>query len=331
MTTLLVSHRCNTVYGAAIAAAAARAGPKLELLALPADCEARLADADCARIDLAYFSADVFPEFSRQFFSALRKAPGLKWLHVFNAGVDHPIYAEMLARGVRLTTSSGSTAEPIAQTAIAGLLMLARNFPRWLEGQRKRVWDPMRVPDVPRDLRGQTMLILGLGKIGNEIARLAQALGLHVIGLRRGGKQPGDHVDELRLPGALNELLPGADWLIVACPLTAETRGMIDAGLIARLPRGARIINIARGEIIDETALIAALREGRLGGAYLDVFGQEPLPAESPLWDLPNVFVSPHNSAAALGNDERVHRMFIANLENWQRGKALGNEVCSTP
>ncbi len=146
------------------------------------------------------FPSDVFPECSRQFFSALRKAPGLKWLHVFNAGVDHPIYAEMLARGVRLTTSSGSTAEPIAQTAITGLLMLARNFPRWLEAQRKHVWDPMRVPDVPRDLKGQTVLVLGLGKIGNEIARLAQALGLHVVGLRRSGKQPGDHVDELHPP-----------------------------------------------------------------------------------------------------------------------------------
>lgn len=331
MPTLLISHHCNSRYGADIAAAAASANLKLELLALPADREARLADDDCARIDLAYFSGDVFPEFSRQFFSALRKAPGLKWLHVFNAGVDHPIYAEMLARGVRLTTSSGSTAEPIAQTAITGLLMLARNFPRWLEGQKNHAWNPMRVPDVPRDLKGQTALVLGLGKIGNEIARLAQALGLHVIGLRRSGKQPGDHVDELHPPAALNELLPGADWLIVACPLTAETRGMIDAGLFARLPQGARIINIARGEIIDETALIAALREGRLGGAYLDVFEQEPLPADSPLWGLPNVLISPHNSAASLGNDERVYRMFIANLENWQRGKALSNEVRSTP
>jgi len=331
MTTLLISHRCHADHGADIVAAAARAGLELELLALPAGREARLADTDCARIDLAYFSEDVFPEFSRQFFSALRKAPGLKWLHVFNAGVDHPIYAEMLARGVRLTTSSGSAAEPIAQTAITGLLMLARNFPRWLEGQRKRAWDPMRVPDVPRDLGGQTALILGLGKIGNEIARLAQVLGLNVIGVRRGGRRPDDHVDELHAPAALNDLLPGADWLIIACPLTPETRGMVNDEVLARLPQGARVINIARGEIIAEAALTAALREGRLGGAYLDVFEQEPLPADSPLWGLPNVLISPHNSAAALGNKERIYRMFIANLENWQRGKALGNEVRSTP
>jgi phosphoglycerate dehydrogenase-like enzyme len=128
MTALLVSHQLNAGYGAELAAAARRDGIALELLLLPADREARLADADCARIDIAFFSADVSPNFSRQFFSAARKAPQLKWLHVHNVGVDHPIFDEMLARGVRLTTSSGSTAEPIAQTAIAGLLMLARSF-----------------------------------------------------------------------------------------------------------------------------------------------------------------------------------------------------------
>lgn len=323
MTTLLISDRCHAGHGAEIAAAAARVDLELELLALPADREARLADADCARIDIAYFSEDVFPDFSRQFFSAARKAPGLKWLQVFNAGVDHPIYAEMLARGVRLTTSSGSAAEPIAQTAVTGLLMLARNFPRWLEGQKNHVWNPMRVPDFPRDLKGQTALILGLGKIGNEIARLARVLGLNVIGVRRGGEKPDDHVDALHAPAALNDLLPGADWLIIACPLTPETRSMVNAEVLARLPQGARVINIARGEIINE----AALASGRLAGAYLDVFEQEPLPPESPLWRLPNVLVSPHNSAVASGNTERVNEIFFDNLGRWSRGMVLVNEV----
>lgn len=327
MTTLLVSHHCNAAFGADIAAAAARVNLTIEPLALPADREARLADADCARIDIAYFSEDVFPDFSRQFFSAVRKAPGLKWLQVFNTGVDHPIYAEMLARGVRLTTSSGSAAEPIAQTAVTGLLMLARNFPRWLEAQKNRVWDPMRVPDFPRDLKGQTALILGLGKIGNEIARLARALGLNVIGVRRGGSKPGDHVDALHAPAALNDLLPRADWLVIACPLTPETRGMINAEVLARLPQGARVINIARGEIINEAALTAALAGGHLAGAYLDVFEQEPLSPESPLWGLPNVLVSPHNAAAASGNTRRVNGIFFDNLGRWSRGEALVNEV----
>lgn len=327
MTTLLLSHRLHAERGAVLLAEARRIGLDLEPLVLPADPEGRLADADCARLELAFFSSDVFPQHSRQFFSAVRKAPRLQWLHVFNVGVDHPIYTEMLERGVRLSTSAGSTAVPIAQTAITGLLMLARNFPRWLAAQQLRRWDPMRPPDFPRDLVGQTMVIYGLGSIGREIARLARVLGLKVIGVRRSALQPGDPVDELHPPQALAALLPRADWLVVAAPLTAETRGRIDAAMLARLPRGAGFINVARGEIIDETALVAALREGRLGGAYLDVFAQEPLPAASPLWDLPNVLVSPHNSAAATGNDERVFRMFVDNLERWRLDQALHNEV----
>jgi D-2-hydroxyacid dehydrogenase (NADP+) len=327
MTTLLVSSRLHAERGADIAAHAQRLGIALEMVVLPADPEGRLSDADCARLDLAFFSQDVFPKFSRQFFSTLRKAPRLQWLHVFNAGVDHPIYTEMLERGIRLTTSAGSTAVPIAQTAITGLLMLARNFPRWLTAQQERRWDPMRPPDFPRDLVGQTAIVLGLGSIGNEIARLAQALGLKVIGIRRSPQQPGDPVDELYPPDKLPQLLPHCDWLIICCPLTSETRGLIDAGMLALLPRGARIINVARGEIIDETAMIAALREQRLGGAYLDVFEKEPLPAESPLWDLPNVLVTPHNSAAAAGNDERVYQMFLGNLSCWHQGKPLRNQV----
>lgn len=330
MTGLLVSHQFNVTYGKDLAAAAARDNIPLELLVLPPDREARLADADCARAEIAFFSGDVFPDFSRQFFSATRKAPTLKWLHVFNAGVDHPIYAEMLARGVRLTTSSGSAAEPIAQTAITGLLMLARNFPRWPAGQRKHAWAPMRGPDFPRDLRDQTVVILGLGKIGLEIARLARVLGLHVIGVKRSASKPDDPVDESHPPERLAKLLPKVDWLVIACPLTAETRGWVNAKMIAKLPKGARLINVARGEIVDEPALIAALESGHLAGAYLDVFENEPLAPDSPLWDMPNVFISPHNSAVASGNDDRIYAIFLVNLKRWMRGEPLLNEVFKT-
>lgn len=327
MTTLLVSHRLHAERGPEILAEAARIGTDLELVVLPADPEGRLGEADCARLDLAFFSADVFPKFSRQFFSTVRKAPGLQWLHVFNAGVDHPIYSEMLQRGVRLTTSAGTTAVPIAQSAIAGLLMLARNFPRWLAAQRERRWDPARTPDFPRDLAGQTVVIYGLGSIGSEIARLARALGLKVIGVRRSALKPGDPVDELHPPQQLDALLARADWLIIASPLNEETRGLVNADRLARLPRGARLINIGRGEIIDEPALIGALQSGHLAGAYLDVFEKEPLPEDSPLWHLPNVFVSPHNSAAASGNDARIFRLFLDNLGRWQRKEPLHNAV----
>jgi len=327
VTTLLVSHQLHARFGTRIAAAAARDGIPAELIVLPAAAAARLADVDCARVETAFFSGDVFPDYSRQFFSATRKAPRLKWLHVFNAGVDHPIYAEMLERGVRLTTSSGSASVAIAQTAIAALLALARGFPHWLTAQRRHEWTPLRAEAAPRDLRGQTAVVLGLGRIGTEIARLAQALGLTVIGVRRGPRRPGDPADELHPPAALPALLARCDWLVITCPLTPETHGLIGAALIAKLPHAARIINVARGEIIDEPALIAALQRGRLAGAYLDVFATEPLPPESPLWDLPNVIVTPHNAGAAAGNDERVLEIFLDNLARWHRGVALMNEV----
>jgi phosphoglycerate dehydrogenase-like enzyme len=326
VTALLVSHYIHARYGARVAAATGREQVTAEFLVLPPDPAARLTVAECERVELAFFSGDVFPDYSRQFFSALRKAPRLKWLHVFNVGVDHPIYREMLERGVRLTTSAGSTAGPIAQTAVMGLLALARGFPRWLAGQRRRQWNPERKA-APRDLRGQTAVIVGLGKIGAEFARLARVLGLNVIGVRRTGRKPDDPVDELHPPGMLPALLARCDWLVIACPLTPATRGLINAGMIARLPRGARVINIARGEIVDQTALIAALNSAHLAGAYLDVFETEPLPAGSPLWDMPNVLVTPHDSAAATGNDERVLEIFLENLGRWQRGAPLMNEV----
>jgi phosphoglycerate dehydrogenase-like enzyme len=326
VTGLLVSHQFNARYGKDFVAAAKHSGVELDLLVLPDDPEARIADASAARADIAYFSSDIFPKFAKQFFSATRKAAALKWMQVFNAGVDHPVFASVLERGVRLTTSSGTAAEPIAQTAIAGMLMLARRFPRWLAGQRAHQWNPLTLTEFPRDLRGQTMLVYGLGPIGVEIARLARLLGLNVIGVRRSAA-PVEHVDAMHTPDQLGELLPRCDWLVVACPLTNETRGMVDATLLAQLPRGAHIINISRGEVADEPALIAALQSGQLGGAYLDVFAQEPLPAESPLWDLPNVIVTPHNSAASAGNDPRINALFLDNLNRWSAGRPLVNEV----
>jgi len=328
VTALLVSHDFHARYGARVAAAADREKVTAEFLALPADAAARLPDAECARVEIAFFSGDVFPDYSRQFFSTVKKAPHLKWLHAFNVGVDHPIYTELLGRGVRLTTSAGSASEPIAQTAIMGLLALARGYPRWLVNQRSRHWSPERKL-LPRDLKDQTAVVLGLGNIGARIARLARALGLKVIGVRRGPRRADDPVDELHPPAALPGLLARCDWLVIACPLTPETRGLVGAAAIAALPRGARVINIARGEIVNEPALIEALKSGHLAGAYLDVFEAEPLAPDSPLWDLPNVLVTPHNAGAAAGNDERVLAIFLDNFARWQRGAPLVNEITS--
>jgi phosphoglycerate dehydrogenase-like enzyme len=180
--------------------------------------------------------------------------------------------------------------------------------------------------EFPRDLRGQVMLVYGLGAIGMEIARLARCFGLYVIGVRRNAAKSG-HVDEVHTPDKLAELMPRCDWLVIACPLTDETRGTVDPALLAKLPRGAHVINVSRGEIVDESALIAALHSKRLAGAYLDVFAREPLPPESPLWDMPNVVVTPHDSAACAGNEARVNAIFLDNLKRWTRNQPLINEV----
>ncbi len=315
------------MFGTELAAAVTRLKLPLEILTLPADKDARLSEADVARIEIAFFSQDIFPDFSRQFFSSVRKAPNLKWLHVFNVGVDHPIYTEMLNRGVRLTTSTGTTAEPIAQTALTGMLMLSRDFPHWLSEQRAQRWTPVRLQDSPRDLKEQTVLVYGLGEIGKEFARLAKALGMQVIGVRRSERKPGDPVDELHAPDQLDKLLPRADWLMLACPLTPETRKLMSAARLSLLPKGAHILNIARGEVIDEAAMIAALQSGHIAGAYLDVFEQEPLPAASPLWSMPNVIVTPHNSTSSRGNERRVFDAFTHNLERWARTDVLLNEA----
>ena len=315
------------MFGAELAAKLRQLDLPLEILPLPADKDARLAEADIAGIEVAYFSQDMFPDYSRQFFSTVRKTPNLKWLHAFNVGVDHPIYTEMLARGVRLTTSAGTTAQPIAQTALTGMLMLSRGFPHWLKAQTAHRWTPVRLQDSPRDLPGQTVLIYGMGAIGAEFARLAKALGMHVIGVRRSPQLSADPVDEMHTPDQLDALLPRVDWLMLACPLTEETRKLISAQRLALLPRGAYVINVARGEVIDEAAMIDALQSGHLAGAYLDVFEQEPLPATSPLWDLPNVLVTPHNSSSSIGNERRVFDCFTQILQQWKDAAPLTNEI----
>lgn len=326
MTGLLVSHQFNARYGNEIAAAAARDSIALELLVLPADPEARLADSQAARVEIAYFSSDVHPQFGKPFFSATRKAPGLKWLQVFNAGVDHPVFASLLERGVRLTTSSGAAAEPIADSVMGAVLQFNRCFPRWAAAQRSKSWRPYAAGEHPPDLRGQTMMIFGLGKIGTEIARRSRAFGLHVIGIRRNPVEA-EHVDEVHTPDALADLLPRCQWLALACPLTSETRGIINAARLAQLPRGAYVVNISRGEVMDESALVTALSSGHLGGAYLDVFAQEPLPVDSPLWDMPNVVITPHSASASAGTDERINAIFLDNLKRWKRNAPLVNEV----
>ena len=329
MARFLTTPEFLAAYGERLHAICAAHGHDLQPVTLPVDTTQRLDTITLAEIEIACFTGifEADPVFTRRFLGSALRAPGLRWMHLPNAGIDHPVFGRLLEQGVRLTTSSGATAEPIAHTAIGALLALARGWPRWWAAQRRHQWAPHAPASAPRDLRGQTMVIVGVGAIGNAIARLAQALGLHVIGIRRRPRAAHDHLDELHSPSALNDVLPRADWLVLACPLTDETRGLITAARLACLPPSAHVLNVARGQIIDEPALLAALRDNRLAGAYLDVFAEEPLPADSPLWDLPNVLISPHDSAASRGNQARVSELFLRNLERWFRGEPLENEV----
>jgi D-2-hydroxyacid dehydrogenase (NADP+) len=301
------------------------AWPGMQYVVLPTEPDARLTPEQLEPIDYAFFSLDIFPTYSRGFFGAVQGAPNLKWLHVQNAGVDNPVFSRILERGVRISTSSGSTAMPIAQSVIGGMLMLSRPFLAWDESRRRRAWEP--VATIPPDLAGQNMTVVGLGAIGSEIARLARAIGLEVTGVRRSPHRAGDPVDRVVAPSGLLELVKETDWLALACPLTEETRGLISREVLANLKPGAHILNIARGEVVDERAMIEVLQSGRIAGAYLDVFTNEPLEPESPLWDMPNVIISPHNSAAAQGNAHRAAQYFLENLRRMSKGEPLVNEV----
>ena len=329
MTGILLSKGTLASYRDGLAAAAREAGLDARVLHLPDDPKTCFSPEDSASIEIAYLTRDIrFSEHYRAFGEAVSTASNLKWVHFVSTGVDqHPFLRNLVERKVRLTTSAGSNGEPVAQTAICGLLMLARNFPHWWAAQGRREWAPLRGDASPRDLKGQTVLILGLGSIGMAVARFCQALGMHVIGVRRSPRRPDDPVQEMHTLAALPDLLPRCDWVVLACPLTPETRRIVNAGTLARLPRGARLVNVARGGVVDEAALLQALKSGQLGGAYLDVFEKEPLPPDSPLWSLPNVILTPHNASVSSGNNDRATQIFFANLVQWAKGAPLQNEV----
>jgi phosphoglycerate dehydrogenase-like enzyme len=278
-------------------------------------------DGDPATVEAAYFSGDLFPGRTREFVLALAKAEKLRWLHTFAAGIDHPFFQQLLVKGVRITTSSGAAAVPIAQTVALYMLGLSRDFRRWDDAQRRHAWEPHDV----LDLQEQTLGILGLGAIGREVARLGDALRMRVIGMTRRPK--GNEFCETWPLSRLTELLPKVDWLVLALPLAKETTGLLSADALARMKPSAHVINVGRGGLVDEPALVKALQSGALAGAALDVFATEPLPAESPLWDLPNVIVTPHASGATPTNQGRATAIFVENLSHWRRGKALRNEV----
>ena len=225
---------------------------------------------------------------------------------------------------VTLTSSKGVAARSIAEFTLGQLLVLAKRFPERLRYQAAHQWKRMQ----HIDLYGKTLGIVGLGEIGSEVARLAKAFGMRVLATRRreGGDLP-PNVDTMFLVRDLRAMLAQCDAVVLALASTAESRGLIGAAELATMKKGAYLANIARGDVIDEPALIRSLQDGHLGGAALDVFVKEPLQQESPLWDLPNVVMSTHNSIGMDDYPGMAFAAFIANLQRYARGEALHQVV----
>jgi phosphoglycerate dehydrogenase-like enzyme len=261
--------------------------------------------------------------------AAVTGLPRLRWIHATSAGAGEQVRkaalpAEALKR-VAITTSSGVHAVPLAEYAILGLLAVAKELPRFVEEQRAKAWPEVRRP--LRELDGQTLFLVGLGDIGRETARLGKALGMRTVGFRRTQGPPPEWVDEVHGPERLAELAGRADAMVVSLPLTDQTAGLIDRATIDRLPASCIFVNVGRGGVVDEPALIDALRERRIAGAVLDVFATEPLPEDSPLWTLPNVLVTPHAAALSARENERIVQLFVDNLRRYLDGRPLRNLV----
>jgi len=260
----------------------------------------------------------------------LAAAPKLKWLHSTAAGVAQLMYPELRASGIAVTNASGVHTIPIAEHVVGLLLALARRFPSAFRYQAARHWgqqDIWNEPVRPRELRGATLLVVGLGAIGSEVARLARSLGMRVLAVTRSGRPAPELADRVAPASALDLLLHEADFVVLAAPETAETRHLINAARLAKMNSSAYLLNVARGSLIDEAALVAALREHRIAGAALDVAGEEPLPESSPLWSLDNCFVTPHLSGASDLLWERQAELLLDNLDCWFSGRELRNRV----
>ncbi len=270
---------------------------------------------------------EVHPEL-QECYDLMLANTGLQWVHIHSAGADRPVYQALQQRGVNVTTSSGANARVVAAMALAGLLALNKRLPMLWAQQQRREWVPLLgAGRMPRDLPGQTATIVGWGPIGQDLGQLLSALGLNVIAVRTQDAQPQNGVEMVRFD-ALSSVLPRTDWLILACPLTDTTQGLVNAARLQALPPGAHLVNVARGEVVVQSDLIDALQSGQLAGAFLDVFEHEPLDAESPLWGLPNVIVTPHAAGHSDGNAQRVNRLFLDNLARWLRFKTETHTHC---
>jgi glyoxylate/hydroxypyruvate reductase len=253
-----------------------------------------------------------------------RQAPRLRWIQLSSSGVVHIVEQMGLGdRPIVVTNAAGMHALPLAEFVLFAMLYFAKRMPRVLADQRRHHWERFALDTLP----GKTLGIVGLGHVGGAIARLARSAGLRVVAVRRtaGAASESPDADAVYPPAGLRTLLGESDYVVLIVPLTPETAGLLGKAELAAMKPGAVLINIGRGQLVDEAALVESLRSGHLGGAALDVFATEPLPKASPLWDLPNVLVTPHSMSTALDENEWLVDLFSDNLRRYLAGQPLRN------
>jgi phosphoglycerate dehydrogenase-like enzyme len=260
----------------------------------------------------------------------LQKAPRLKFIQSISAGINQYDLGVLKARGVRLASAQGVNMNSVSDHAMSLILAMSRRLPDARDNQAKKFWRPMQSDHALREdeLAGKTLVIFGLGRIGGRLAKLAKAFDMNVIGFRRSNLSEKGHADEVRASAELHEFLPRADFVVLTCALTDETRNIIDAKALSRFKRTAYLVNTARGACVDEPALIRALRNGAIKGAALDCTVDEPLPEDSPLWSMPNVFITPHTGGETCNYEAGIAKLLETNLTKlWAGESELVNKV----
>ncbi|MEO7002962.1 MAG: D-2-hydroxyacid dehydrogenase [Ktedonobacterales bacterium] len=263
----------------------------------------------------------------------LTLVPQLRWLALASAGAEHILRMELTRpeHGLIITTANGVHAVPISEFVFSAMLLWMRHWPRMLDDQRQTLWPRGAAYDALTgdELDGATLGVIGVGAIGRRVAQLAHAFGMRVVATRRSSapQAPDPDVDQWVSVDRLQDLLEQADVVAICVPSTPQTHHLIDATRLHQMKRSALLINIARGDAVDEDALIAALQDGTIAGAALDVFAHEPLPAESPLWKLPNVILSPHVSGMTNRYGKRLTDLLLDNLARYRTGQPLRNVV----
>jgi phosphoglycerate dehydrogenase-like enzyme len=289
--------------------------------------------ATCETRDLADFGADALAQAEVLFTTGpvptREQSPRLRWVQGNFAGVDQVIDAPIVrASGLTLTTAAGVHAVTMGEYALMAMLAHAHRLLGFVDMKRAGAWRRDDGVKARAELHGATLGLIGYGAIGRETARLARAFGMRVLALRASVDAPGaEDGNEILPPNQLDDLLRASDYVVLLAPLTERTRGMIGRRELETIKPGAYLINLARGALVDETAMIDALRSGQLAGAALDVFETEPLPANSPLWTLDNVILSPHIAGLTPRYEARVIALFADNLRRYLAGQPLRNVV----